>query len=141
MESKRFLLQEANVSLLLTLVDTPGFGQGLDNSHGWKPLVKTIDSFYEDYLRMELGVNRRTVGSGASYQSSLSDDKRIHLCLYFVSANGHGLHSLDIETLKRLHDKVNKLSYLCYIIYILNKKPNMFKNCLSTFVSNNILNF
>ncbi|CAH8434112.1 unnamed protein product [Heterobilharzia americana] len=105
--AKTFVLSEAKVSLLLTLIDTPGFGNDLDNSISWKPLVKNIDSRFESYLRSELNVSRTAVGSGASYQPSLPDDKRVHLCLYFVSPNGHGLHQLDIETLKQLHNRVN----------------------------------
>jgi septin 7 len=34
-------------------------------------------------------------------------DSRVHCCLYFISPNGHGLKALDIEFMKRLHDKVN----------------------------------
>ncbi|CAH8825339.1 unnamed protein product [Trichobilharzia szidati] len=106
-DAKTFVLNEAKVSLLLTLIDTPGFGNDLDNTTSWKPLVKHIESRFESYLRSELNVSRTTVGSGASYQPGLPDDKRVHLCLYFVSPNGHGLHQLDVETLKQLHNRVN----------------------------------
>nr|AGT02085.1 septin-7.1 [Schistosoma mansoni] len=106
-DSRTFALSEANVSLILTIIDTPGFGSELDNSSSWKPLVKYIDSRFESYLRAELNVSRVTVGSGATYQPGLPNDQRVHLCLYFISPNGHGLHQLDIETLKQLHNRVN----------------------------------
>ncbi|CAH8435412.1 unnamed protein product [Schistosoma margrebowiei] len=106
-DSRTFALSEANVSLILTIIDTPGFGSELDNSASWKPLVKHIDSRFESYLRAELNVSRITVGSGATYQPGLPNDQRVHLCLYFISPNGHGLHQLDIETLKQLHNRVN----------------------------------
>ncbi|VDP36665.1 unnamed protein product [Schistosoma margrebowiei] len=106
-DSRTFALSEANVSLILTIIDTPGFGSELDNSASWKPLVKHIDSRFESYLRAELNVSRITVGSGATYQPGLPNDQRVHLCLYFISPNGHGLHQLDIETLKQLHNRVS----------------------------------
>ena len=34
-------------------------------------------------------------------------DSRVHACLYFISPNGHGLKSIDIECMTRLHRKVN----------------------------------
>ena len=32
---------------------------------------------------------------------------QIHCCLYFIGPSGHGLKPLDIEFMRRLHDKVN----------------------------------
>ena len=34
-------------------------------------------------------------------------DSRVHVCLYFIAPSGHGLKPLDVEFMKRLHDKVN----------------------------------
>uniref|UniRef100_A0A671WTF1 Septin n=1 Tax=Sparus aurata TaxID=8175 RepID=A0A671WTF1_SPAAU len=65
-------------------------------SCSWQPIIDHIDSKFEDYLNSESRVNRRQM-----------PDSRIHCCLYFIAPSGHGLKPLDIEFMKRLHEKVN----------------------------------
>uniref|UniRef100_A0AAQ4PE73 Septin n=1 Tax=Gasterosteus aculeatus aculeatus TaxID=481459 RepID=A0AAQ4PE73_GASAC len=65
-------------------------------SRSWQPIIDHIDSKFEDYLNSESRVNRRQM-----------PDSRIHCCLYFIAPSGHGLKPLDIEFMKRLHEKVN----------------------------------
>ncbi|XP_064598710.1 septin-7-like isoform X2 [Liolophura sinensis] len=89
-------LKENGVHLKLTIVDTPGFGDAVDNSNCWQPITDFIDSKYEEYLTAESRVNRVTIV-----------DSRVHTCLYFIAPTGHGLKPLDVEFMKRLHDKVN----------------------------------
>uniref|UniRef100_A0A4W5NKP9 Septin n=1 Tax=Hucho hucho TaxID=62062 RepID=A0A4W5NKP9_9TELE len=60
------------------------------------PVIDHIDSKFEDYLNCESRVNRR-----------LMPDSRVQCCLYFIAPSGHGLKPLDIEFMKRLHEKVN----------------------------------
>uniref|UniRef100_A0AAY4AS03 Septin n=1 Tax=Denticeps clupeoides TaxID=299321 RepID=A0AAY4AS03_9TELE len=62
----------------------------------WQPVIDYIDSKFEDYLNAESRVNRRQM-----------PDSRVHSCLYFIAPSGHGLKPLDIEFMKRLHEKVN----------------------------------
>uniref|UniRef100_A0A8C5A232 Septin n=1 Tax=Gadus morhua TaxID=8049 RepID=A0A8C5A232_GADMO len=62
----------------------------------WQPVIDHIDNKFEDYLNSESRVNRR-----------LMPDNRVHCCLYFIAPSGHGLKPLDIEFMKRLHEKVN----------------------------------
>lgn len=95
-ETTRVMLKENGVNLLLTVVDTPGFGDAVDNSNCWTPLIEFIESKYEDYLNSEARVTRKQV-----------PDQRVHCCFYFIQPSGHGLKSLDIEFMKRLCDKVN----------------------------------
>ncbi|KAI2652592.1 Septin-7 [Labeo rohita] len=85
-EQSKVLIKEGGVQLLLTIVDTPG----------WQPVIDHIDSKFEDYLNAESRVNRRQM-----------PDSRVHSCLYFIAPSGHGLKPLDIEFMKRLHEKVN----------------------------------
>ncbi|VDP90902.1 unnamed protein product [Echinostoma caproni] len=109
-DTRSFELCEGLVKLRLCISDTPGFGQGVDNSTCWQPIVDYLDQQFEAYLKSELSVTRTTVGSGAPYSSSLAKDSRVHVCIYFVAPSGHGLHQLDIETLKHLHSKVNPMN-------------------------------
>ncbi|XP_005095504.1 septin-7 isoform X3 [Aplysia californica] len=95
-DTTQVTLKENGVQLRLTIVDTPGFGDAVDNSNCWAPVTDFIDSKYEEYLNAESRVNR-----------SLSSDTRVHSCLYFIAPTGHGLKPLDVEFMKRLHDKVN----------------------------------
>uniref|UniRef100_A0A674DR57 Septin n=1 Tax=Salmo trutta TaxID=8032 RepID=A0A674DR57_SALTR len=60
------------------------------------PVIDHIDSKFEDFLNCESRVNRR-----------LMPDSRVQCCLYFIAPSGHGLKPLDIEFMKRLHEKVN----------------------------------
>ncbi|XP_039278227.1 septin-7 isoform X7 [Nilaparvata lugens] len=96
-ETSKALLNENGVNLTLTVVDTPGFGDAVDNSNCWQPVIDYIESRYEEYLNAESRVNRKVQ----------QPDSRVHCCLYFVAPSGHGLKPLDVEFMHRLHDKVN----------------------------------
>ncbi|KAF7635729.1 Septin-type G domain-containing protein [Meloidogyne graminicola] len=96
-ESKTFRLVENDVRLKITVVDTPGFGDFVDNSKCWEPIVKYIDDRFADYLEEETKIDR----------SSKIEDKRIHLCIYFIPPTGHGLKQLDIAFMQALQDRVN----------------------------------
>ncbi|GFR58510.1 septin-7, partial [Elysia marginata] len=72
-------LKENGVQLRLTIVDTPGFGDAVDNSNCWSPVTDFIDSKYEEFLNAESRVNRNT-----------TEDTRVHSCLYFIAPTGHG---------------------------------------------------
>ncbi|XP_033216399.1 septin-7 isoform X6 [Belonocnema kinseyi] len=95
-ETSKVLLKENGVNLTLTVVDTPGFGDAVDNSNCWVPVIEYIESKYEEFLNAESRVVRRQIA-----------DSRVHCCLYFVAPSGHGLKPLDVEFMQRLHDKVN----------------------------------
>ncbi|XP_020628727.1 septin-7-like isoform X2 [Orbicella faveolata] len=89
-------MKEGGVRLRLTIVDTPGFGDAVDNTDCWKPIIEYIDSKFEEYLNAESRV----------FRTPFPDD-RVHCCLYFIAPTGHCLKPLDIEFMKRLHNKVN----------------------------------
>ncbi|XP_076448910.1 septin-7-like isoform X3 [Babylonia areolata] len=95
-DTNQTILKENGVQLKLTVVDTPGFGDAVDNSNCWQPITDYIDSKYEEYLNAESRVNR-----------TVMPDTRVHCCLYFIAPTGHGLKPLDVEFMRRLHEKVN----------------------------------
>ncbi|XP_050537537.1 septin-7 isoform X2 [Daktulosphaira vitifoliae] len=109
-ETNRCLLKEKGVNLTLTIVDTPGFGDAVDNSDCWQPVLEYIESRYEEYLNAESRVNRK-----------VQHDSRVHCCLYFLESNSHGMTPLDVEFMQRLHDKVN-------IIPVISKADTMTPN-------------
>ncbi|KAM0321819.1 hypothetical protein ACHAQA_009916 [Verticillium albo-atrum] len=89
-------IEEAGVRLRLTVVDTPGFGDFVNNDESWRPIVDNIEQRYDAYLDAENKVNRMNIV-----------DNRIHACVFFIQPTGHSLKPLDIEVMRRLHTKVN----------------------------------
>ncbi|KAH0625561.1 hypothetical protein JD844_015130 [Phrynosoma platyrhinos] len=73
-------IEEKGVKLKLTIVDTPGFGDAVNNTECWKPITDYIDQQFEQYFRDESGLNRKNI-----------QDNRVHCCLYFISPFGHGI--------------------------------------------------
>ncbi|TKR81718.1 hypothetical protein L596_015545 [Steinernema carpocapsae] len=96
-ESKTVRLVENDVKLNLTFVDTPGFGDAVDNSKCWDPIIKFVDDRFTEYLTEETKIERKQT----------IPDRRVHLCLYFIAPTGHGLKELDVQFMKHLHDRVN----------------------------------
>uniref|UniRef100_A0A3B3ZPJ6 Septin-type G domain-containing protein n=1 Tax=Periophthalmus magnuspinnatus TaxID=409849 RepID=A0A3B3ZPJ6_9GOBI len=94
-------IEEKGVKLKLTIVDTPGFGDAVNNTESWKHLEDYIDQQFEQYFRDESGLNRRNI-----------QDNRVHCCLYFISPYGHGLRPIDVQCMKALHEKVNFIPIL-----------------------------
>ncbi|KAG9303419.1 hypothetical protein G9A89_013745 [Geosiphon pyriformis] len=89
-------IEENGVKLRLTVVDTPGFGDFVNNEESWKPILENIEARFDAYLEQENRVNRRKMV-----------DNRVHACIYFIAPTGHSLKPLDVEFMRRLHTKVN----------------------------------
>ncbi|NXT26663.1 SEP10 protein, partial [Syrrhaptes paradoxus] len=98
LRAKTYELQESNVLLKLTIVNTVGFGDQINREDSYQPIVDYIDAQFEAYLQEELKIKR----SLFSFH-----DTRIHVCLYFISPTGHSLKALDLLTMKSLDSKVN----------------------------------
>ena len=88
-----FYCENWPVCLFIRLI--AGFGDAVDNSNCWDPVISYVESQYESFLDAETRVNRVQM-----------PDSRVHACLYFIAPSGHGLKPLDVEFMKRLHDKV-----------------------------------
>ncbi|KAI9461828.1 Septin-domain-containing protein [Boletus coccyginus] len=89
-------IEENGVRLHLTVVDTPGFGDFVNNDDSWRPILDNIESRFDSYLEQENRVNRQKIV-----------DNRVHACLYFIQPTGHSLKQIDIEFMRRLHTRVN----------------------------------
>ena len=89
-------IEENGVRLRLTVVDTPGFGDFVNNDDSWRPIVENIEQRFDAYLDAENKVNRMNIV-----------DNRVHACVYFIQPTGHSLKPLDVEVMRRLHTKVN----------------------------------
>ncbi|XP_064097757.1 septin-2B-like isoform X2 [Macrobrachium nipponense] len=89
-------IEERGVKVRLTVVDTPGYGDAIDNTDCFQSIIQYINDQFERYLQDESGLNRRHIV-----------DNRVHCCFYFINPAGHGLKPLDIQFMKQLHNKVN----------------------------------
>ncbi|KAF6715767.1 Septin-4 [Oryzias melastigma] len=94
-------IEEKGIKLKLSIIDTPGFGDAINNTESWKYVEDYIDQQFEQYFRDESGLNRKNI-----------QDNRVHCLLYFVSPFGHGLRPLDVECMRALHEKVNIIPLL-----------------------------
>ncbi|XP_010152563.1 PREDICTED: septin-10-like [Eurypyga helias] len=117
LRAQTYELQESNVLLKLTIVNTVGFGDQINKEDSYQPIVDYIDAQFEAYLQEELKIKR----SLFSYH-----DTRVHVCLYFISPTGHSLKTLDLLTMKSLDSKVN-------IIPIIGKADSVSKTELQKF--------
>ena len=77
-DSNTVEIEERGVKLRLTVVDTPGFGDAVDNSSCWNPVLTYVESQYEAFLEAETKVSR---------QPNMADT-RVHACLYFIAPSG-----------------------------------------------------
>ncbi|NXM34507.1 SEP10 protein, partial [Oxyruncus cristatus] len=119
LRTQTYELQESNVLLKLTIVNTVGFGDQMNKGDSYQPIVEYIDAQFEAYLQEELKIIR----SLFSYH-----DTRIHVCLYFISPTGRSLKTLDLLTMRSLDSKVN-------IIPIIGKADSISKTELQEFKS------
>ncbi|KAH8556027.1 putative septin [Umbelopsis sp. PMI_123] len=89
-------LEEKLFKVQLTVIDTPGFGDYVNNRNNWDPIIEFLDDQHESFMRQEQQPTR-----GGKI------DMRVHACLYFIRPTGHTLSALDIEVMKRLGSRVN----------------------------------
>ncbi|KAK1979190.1 Septin-domain-containing protein [Colletotrichum cereale] len=88
---------EDRTCVSLTIIDTPGFGDEIDNEASFSKIVGYIEQQYDNHLAEESRIQRK-----ARFR-----DTRVHAMLYFITPTGHGLREIDIELMKRLAPRVN----------------------------------
>jgi septin 7 len=113
-------IEENGVRLRLTVVDTPGFGDFINNHESWDPIVKNIEQRFDAYLDAENKVNRMNIV-----------DNRIHACVYFIQPTGHSLKPLDVEVMRKLHTKVNLIPVIAKADTLTDEEISNFKQRVS----------
>ncbi|MBN3300390.1 neuronal-specific septin-3 [Amia ocellicauda] len=91
------VIEEGGVKMKLTVIDTPGFGDQINNDNCWEPISQYVSEQYEKFLREEVNIARK----------KRIPDTRVHCCLYFISPTGHSLRPLDMEFMRHLSRVVN----------------------------------
>ncbi|KAG7891580.1 hypothetical protein KL935_001492 [Ogataea polymorpha] len=94
--SHKIELVEDNFLLRLNVIDTPGFGDYIDNRYCWYPIVRYIDERY-----------RRAVYQENQPDRTKTSHSEVHVCLYFIVPSATGLTQVDIEAMKNLSTRVN----------------------------------
>ena len=117
-------IEENGVRLRLTVVDTPGFGDFVNNDDSWRPIVDNIELRFDTYLESEQKVNRMNIV-----------DNRIHAAVYFIQPTGHCLKPLDIEIMRRLHTKVNLIPVIAKADTLTDGEITQFKARVSHFIT------
>lgn len=92
----RTSLDHGPTHLDLNVIDTPGYGDKMNNSFAWTPLTDYIDEQIRSYVFQE----------EQPYREKLRDN-RVHCCLYFLPPTSKGISALDIVTMRELSKRVN----------------------------------
>ena len=113
-------IEENGVRLRLNVVDTPGFGDFVNNTESWRPIVENIEQRFDAYLDAENKINRLNIV-----------DNRIHACVYFIQPTGHSLKPLDVEVMRRLHTRVNLIPVIAKADTLTDEEILSFKQRVS----------
>ncbi|KAH6587518.1 hypothetical protein BASA50_002970 [Batrachochytrium salamandrivorans] len=118
-------VEEKGFNVRLTVVDTPGFGDYMNNQDCWVPIIDFLDDQHHNYMKSESSGARKGIA-----------DVRVHACLYFVQPSGHTLKPLDIEVMKHLGTRVNLIPVVAKADTLTPKDLSIFKerirDCLKT---------
>ena len=109
-------IDENGVSINLTIIDTPGFGDLVDNTDCWKPVLQYVQDQYANFHRLESDPKRPRKIS----------DTRVHVVLYFINPTGHSLKPLDIHALQALGP-------ICNVIPVIAKSDTLTPDEIAAF--------
>lgn len=129
-KSVTHVLEEKGVNLKLTVTDTPGFGDQINNKNCWEPVLGYINRQYDIYLNEEISINRRI----------RIPDNRVHCCLYFIAPTGHRLKPLDIIVMKHLDKCVNVIPVIAKADTLTLEEREAFKKRIREDIQLNNLN-
>ncbi|CCD23916.1 septin CDC11 NDAI_0C02560 [Naumovozyma dairenensis CBS 421] len=97
------LEDDEGVKIQLNIIDTPGFGDSLDNSPSFEIISDYVRHRYDEILLEESRVRR----------NPRFKDGRVHCCLYLITPCGRGLKEIDVEFMKQLGSLVNIIPVIC----------------------------
>lgn len=130
MNKTTYDLQESNVRLKLSLIESVGFGDQINKEDSHEIVSQYLDSQFEAYLQEELKIKRNF---------SLIQDSRIHVCLYMLCPTGHSIKPLDLSVMKRLQQRVNIIPVIAKADTIAKSELAKFKeNIMNALNSNNV---
>ncbi|KAF8507329.1 septin ring protein [Hysterangium stoloniferum] len=116
------IIVENGVRLRLNIVDTPGYGDQINNENCWDSIIRYIKDQHSAYLRKELTAMR----------DRYIQDSRIHCCLFFINPTGHSLRPIDVIVLKKLSEVVNVVPVIAKADSLTLEERERFKQKAST---------
>lgn len=117
--SKIEIVEDDGTKILLTVIDTPGFGDNIDNELCYTEIVSYLEQQFDHVLAEETRIRR----------NPKFEDTRVHICLYFLEPTGHGLRELDVECIKKMSKYVN-------VLPVISKADSFTQNELHAFKKN-----
>jgi cell division control protein 11 len=90
-------IEEDGLRISLTIVDTPGFGDNVDNDLAFQEIVTYLERQYDDILAEQSRIKR----------NPRFRDNRVHCLLYFIPPTGHYLREIDVLLMQKLSHRVN----------------------------------
>lgn len=123
-----FELIEDGVPLELNVIETPGFGESIDNQCSWIPLINYIEQQFNFYAFQEEQPERKQLV-----------DSRVHVCIYVIYPSNHALLPLDIISMKELNEKINLIPVIGKSDCLTNEELINFKKIIKNqLIENNI---
>lgn len=89
------VVTERGVDVDLTVIDTPGFGNYVNNGFAWVPIVNYIESQNLHYMCAEEQPDRTQL-----------KDTRVNVCIYFLPPTGR-VHALDLKAMHEISLRTN----------------------------------
>lgn len=105
--------------ILLNLVNTYGIDDNLDDTLCFDEITSYLEQQFDYVLAEETRIRR----------NPRFEDSRVHVALYFIEPNGHGLTELDVELMKRVSRYTN-------VLPIISKADSLTKDELNEFKKN-----
>ncbi|KIM86387.1 hypothetical protein PILCRDRAFT_65211 [Piloderma croceum F 1598] len=123
------VIVENGVKLRLNIVDTPGYGDQVNNDNCWDPIVKYIKDQHSAYLRKELTAMR----------DRYIQDTRIHCALFFINPTGHSLRPIDVIVMKKLSEVVNVVPVIAKSDSLTSEERELFKQKIRAELVHNLI--
>lgn len=121
-ETKVELVDDDNVKLQLTVIDTPGFGENLNNEICFVEIENYLKQQFDLVLAEETRIRR----------NPRFVDTRVHVLLYFITPTGHGLREIDITCMKKLSKYVNVIPVIGKADTFTQQELKQFKSQIRT---------
>ncbi|CAI4062789.1 hypothetical protein N7582_002219 [Saccharomyces uvarum] len=110
------IIEGDGTHLRFGVIDTPNFGNDMDNAFTWRSMVNYIDEEIRSYIFQEEQPDR----------TKMIDD-RVHCCLYFLKPSNKGIDALDVLTMKELARRVNLIPVIAKADLLTKYELNNFK--------------
>lgn len=91
------LEDDEGAKIALNIIDTPGFGNSIENEFNFDIIVDYIKHQYDETLFEESRLKR----------NPRFKDGRVHCCLYFIVPTSRGLREIDVQFIKKVGQLVN----------------------------------